>query len=494
MSRLRILAVSVLTVAMLATSIGPAAAIGLGISISLPEVDLAVDLDGLDISLGLDLSAEELAWGGGGPTATMAHVAEAIGADDLHTNGITGQGVGIAIIDTGVADVAGLEDTLRGPDLSLDAPVEGHYGVDDYGHGTHLAGLIASDRPDARGIAPDASLLSLKVGAGNGAVDVSQRVAAIDWVVQHRDEHVIRVLVLSYGTDGTQDPQLDPLSHAVEVAWDHGIAVVVAVGNHGQSSDPVVNPATNPNVIAVGAVDTRATTTTLDDRVPAFSAPGTPERRPDVFAPGVGIESLGAPGGYLDQTYPAARRDSQLFRGNGSSQAAAIVGGAAALLLQARPDLSPDDVKAVLARSATRLDNMLTGQGVIDLPRAVATPAVLTGQDHPASTGTGSLEGARGSTHLGEADDLLAGEVDVFGQPFDSSAWAQAATAGTSWQDGVWNGTRWAGTDWADGRLAAVPWDGSTWNGWSWHGWSWHGWSWHGWSWHGWSWHAQGWE
>ena len=303
MSRLRILAVSVLTVAMLATSIGPAAAIGLGISISLPEVDLAVDLDGLDISLGLDLSAEELAWGGGGPTATMAHVAEAIGADDLHTNGITGQGVGIAIIDTGVADVAGLEDTLRGPDLSLDAPVEGHYGVDDYGHGTHLAGLIASDRPDARGIAPDASLLSLKVGAGNGAVDVSQTVAAIDWVVQHRDEHDIRVLVLAYGTDGTQDPQLDPLSHAVEVAWDHGIAVVVAVGNHGESSDPVVNPATNPNVIAVGAVDTHGSTRYSHWNPLSFSARGDGHRNPDILAPGSSLASLRVPGSFLDQAY-----------------------------------------------------------------------------------------------------------------------------------------------------------------------------------------------
>ena len=433
-------------------------------------------------------AAEAVGWEVEGTTATLDHVARATGADKAHSDGLTGQGVGVALIDTGVAPVEGLTDVWHGPDLSLDSQAEDAHHLDVYGHGTHLAGIITSDRPDALGLAPDATLLSLKVGAYNGAVDVSQVIAAIDWVVQHREEHDIRVLVLAYGTDSTQDPRVDPLSHAVEVAWRNGITVVVGAGNHGATTPRLANPATNPYVIAVGAVDTQGTRRVADDTVPAFSAAGTTDRGVDLLAPGVGIVSARVPGGYLDTAYPDARQDGALFRGNGTSQAAAVVGGAAALLLSADPSLSPDDVKARLVQGSSH------GTHVPTLSVKGALESTATGlQLHPPSTGTGSLEAARGSLHL-TADLVLEGEVDIHGVAFDSATWAADALAGTSWDGGTWNETQWTGWGWNGWGWNGWGWNGAGWHGWGWNGWGWNGQAWNGWGWNGWGWNGWGWN
>jgi serine protease AprX len=128
----------------------------------------------------------------------------------------------------------------------------------------------------------------VKVAASDGAVDVSQIIAALDWTVQHRNDNGmnIRVVNLSFGTDGTQPYQLDPLAHAVESAWRHGLLVVVAVGNGGNLTSTVNNPATDPFVLAVGASDHKGTKDRKDDVVAGFSARGSAARTPDLVAPG----------------------------------------------------------------------------------------------------------------------------------------------------------------------------------------------------------------
>ncbi|CAN5297930.1 hypothetical protein BH23ACT9_BH23ACT9_03990 [soil metagenome] len=439
-------------------------ALVLALTLVVSLLALAVPAEAQELRLGVPVGArsDRTAWSGGTASSSLTHVAQVIGAPQSSLVGPTGAGVGVALIDTGVARVPGLTDIVAGPDLSLDSPFAEAHQLDAYGHGTHLAGIITSDRSDARGMAPDATLVSVKVGAHNGAVDVSQVIAAIDWVVARKADHNIRVLVLAYGTDGVQDPQVDPLAHAVQTAWRHGIVVVVAAGNEGQLRPQMANPATDPYVISVGAIDTFGTNRTNDDSLAAFSAPGTPQRRPDVVAPGVGIVSTSAPGSFIEQTYPAAVRPEGLLRGNGTSQAAAVVGGAAAVLLQERPWLTPDQVKAVLTSTATpvRGGDPGTGSGLVNLHWARTAPAPTSTQTHPTSLGTGTLEGARGSHHLVGDGVILQGEVDIMGQPFDSAAWAQAASAGASWDEGVWNG---------------VQWTGWSWNGWSWNGWSWNG-------------------
>lgn len=435
-------------------------------------------------------SGQGIGWTVEGTNATLAHVADTVDASFLHRDGLTGAGVGIALIDTGVAPVPGLTDVWHGPDLSLDSQADEARHFDAYGHGTHLAGIITSDRPDALGIAPDATLVSLKVGAYDGAVDVSQVIAAIDWVVQHRHEHNIRVLVLAYGTDGTQDPLLDPLSHAVESAWHHGITVVVGAGNTGDTSASLVNPATNPYVIAAGAVDTQGTPRFRDDTVPTFVPSGTSDRGVDVFAPGVGIVSLAVPGGYLDTHYPDARQDGDLFRGNGTSQAAAVVGGAAALMLQHHPDLTPDEVKGRMIGAAAAYPAGPT----LNIWDATYFDESDGPQTWPRSLGTGSLDAARGSSTLSVDGVALTGEQDIHGASFDATTWAVAATAGTSWDSGDWNGTTWTGWGWNGSTWNGWGWNGDGWHGWGWNGWGWNGDGWNGWGWNGWGWNGWGWN
>ena len=276
--------------------------------------------------------------------ASMPHVRGVVGADALWARGYTGRGVGVALIDTGVVPVPGLESSsvVNGPDLSFESQSPGLQHYDTFGHGTHMAGIIAGNGRDGllgltrfRGLAPDARLTSLKVATSDGAVDVSQVVAAVDWVVQHRNDdpkNPIRVLNLSFGTDGVQGYQVDPLTHAVENAWRAGIVVVVSGGNEGPLA-ALNNPAYDPYVLAVGAADTRGTTGTSDDLVPGFSSRGGASRRVDLTAPGRSIASLRDPGSYLDSAWPSARYGDGLFKGSGTSQAAAVVSGGVALLL-----------------------------------------------------------------------------------------------------------------------------------------------------------------
>src|SRR3954470_12016423 len=168
--------------------------------------------------------------------------------------GYTGAGVDVALIDTGVTPVSGLNGPgkiIYGPDLSLESQAPNLRRLDTNGHGTFMAGLIAghdaalsapySDAPASayRGMAPDARIVSVKVGVADGGVDVSQVIAAINWVIQHRNDNGlnIRVLNLSFGTNSLQDYVLDPLAYAAEQAWNKGIVVVAAGGNTGFQAD-----------------------------------------------------------------------------------------------------------------------------------------------------------------------------------------------------------------------------------------------------------------
>ncbi|MDP9386815.1 MAG: S8 family serine peptidase, partial [Actinomycetota bacterium] len=427
-------------------------------------------------------------------------VAEMIGAGAAHRAGLTGRGVDVALIDSGIVPVAGLDDPARvvnGPDLSLDSQNDALRHLDGFGHGTHMAGLIAGRDT---GVAPGARLVNVKVGAADGSVDVSQVIAAIDWVVQHRNDNGmnIRVLNLSLGTDADQPYTLDPLAHAAETAWRAGIVVVAAGGNDGRSVNRLANPASDPFVLAVGATDPNGTVATSDDAAASFSTKGNPRRHVDVLAPGKSVLSLRAPGSFADTVSPGARVGDRLFRGTGTSQAAAITSGAAALLLEQRPTLGPDQVKALLTSTATPVkgSRLMTGGGTINVERALAAPASDARQAFAPSTGTGSLEGARGSSHLVEpaTGAQLVGEQDIMGRPWDGERWAAAATAGSSWSGGTWNGSSWSGSSWSGSSWSGSSWSGSSWSGSSWSGSSWSGSSWSGSSWSGSSWSGSSWS
>ena len=356
------------------------------------------------------------------------------------------------------------------------------------------ADIPAGGEDDAKhfaGVAPGARIVNLKVGTADGAADVSQVIAAIDWAVQHRNSGGlnIRVINLSYGTRSTQSYTIDPLAHAVENAWRHGIVVVTAAGNNGPGT-ALSMPAADPYVIAVGAVDHVGTDTSDDDRVSDFNNTGTPIRRPDLLAPGKSVVSLRTPGSYADRSHPeglvTGDRHQRFFRGSGTSQAAAVVSGAVALLLQQRPKLNPDQVKRLLTSTADRLKSSLDpaqGRGVLDIKGALeaSTPSALwSRQTWIPSTGLGTLEASRGDNQVVDPlnGTVLTGEVDALGQPWDARSWSAASSAGEAWSGGTWNARSWSGADWAGSSWTARSWSSAEWTARSWSGVDWSARSW----------------
>ncbi|WP_170182516.1 S8 family serine peptidase [Blastococcus colisei] len=497
---------------------------------------------------------------------------EVTGASAMWDAGFTGEGVDVAVIDSGTVPVDGFTapgKLVYGPDLSFEVgtPLEN---LDTNGHGTHMAGIIAG-RDDAAtgaysgdssnfvGMAPDARIVSIKVADALGHTDVSQAIAAIDWVVEHGDDNGlnVRVVNMSFGTDGVQSYHLDPLAYAAEQAWHKGIVVVVAVGNEGFGTGRVNNPATDPYVIAVGSNDAKGTADPADDVVSAFSNDGDGTRNPDVVAPGERVVSLRSPNSFLDQEAPAARIGERLFRGSGTSQAAAVVSGAAALLIDQRPDITPDEVKALLMGTATTLPNATArqqGAGLIDLAAAMNAPTPENAvQSYPRSTGAGSLDAARGSVVVEVDGQAVTGEVDVAGKAIgqsnaqnlakgvkervDKQARGHAAAIGrmpahkqareiaklpaaqkakvidalppgqrnkvlaqmpaeeqAALSGVTWSGVTWSGVTWSGVTWSGVTWSGVTWSGVTWSGVTWSGVTWSGVTWSGVTWSGVTWS
>jgi serine protease AprX len=441
-------------------------------------------------------------------------VAKAIGArglwgkKDKSGRNLTGQGVSVAVLDSGVAAVAGLGGAGKvtyGPDLSIEAN-----GVltqqDSYGHGTFMAGIIAgrgatnpsSDLPTAPanvqlGVAPDAKLLALKLATTDGSTDVSQVIAALDWVTQHPvlpDGTRVRVINLSYGTNSTQAYLADPLAAAAENAWRHGIIVVTSAGNNGALTGALTDPAIDPYVIAVGATDSNERTDgwAHDHTIIAsYSDVASTGRHVDLVAPGTSLVSVRDPGSFVDVNNPSGLVSGDvsgaLFRGSGTSQAAAVVSGSVALLLQAYPTLTPDQVKYALTSSADPVNNASPtagGAGTLNLTKALDTASHLTGTDATAasmraaavqgfqsSTGQGSIDAARGGSVLVDAaGNDLSGEIDVQGNPWNPAAWWQATSTLSAWSGGQWLGVTWTGDNWApaSGGLSSSRWSSSRWS------------------------------
>ncbi|MCW2506763.1 MAG: peptidase and in kexin sedolisin [Actinomycetia bacterium] len=434
---------------------------------------------------------------------TISAAVDALGGSTLTSAGYDGKGIGIAMIDTGVAPVAGLTggNVVNGPDLSFESQDPATRYLDRDGHGTHLAGIMVGRRAGdfGGGAAPGAKLTSIKVGSATGAVDVGQVIAGIDWAVAHRSDDPsakIRIIELAYGTDGVQSPQLDPLAHAVESAWRAGIVVVAAGGNSGGATR-LLNPATDPYVIAVGALDTMGTTTLGDDEIADFSSRGDSSRKLDLVVPGRSLLSLRAPGCVADTAFPAARVGSNEFKGSGSSQATALAAGAVALLLDARPTLTPDQVKRLLMRNArpiTSTGAADTGIKAMDLRAARADTGSTTAQTWPKSTGLGTLEGARGTVHVSDGTTELRGESDIFG-PLSTTNWAAAATNTWAWNtSGQWMGRTMTGSGYAAGASGVSSWSGRAWSGRAWSGRAWSESAWASVAWNGAGWSGSGWN
>ena len=317
----------------------------------------------------------------------------AVNADLAHNWGYDGTGVGVAVIDSGVNSVFDL--TVAGSSKSSRIVYSQNFDPsanttsDLYGHGTHVSGIIAGNGGSStcgncdvtfRGIAPNASIINLRVLDANGSATDSTVIAAIQQAIALKSAYNIRVINLSLGRGIFENYTLDPLCQAVEQAWKAGIVVVVAAGNYGRDNSnnnygygTITAPGNDPYVITVGAMKTMGTPTRTDDLIATYSSKGPSMLdqiiKPDIVAPGnLVISDLASSSATLFVNYPQnalpvsyyetnsnQNASSAYYTLSGTSMAAPMVSGAAALLLQQNPSLAPDQVKARLMRSAYKV-------------------------------------------------------------------------------------------------------------------------------------------
>jgi serine protease AprX len=292
------------------------------------------------------------------------------GIDALHREGITGKGVTIAVVDSGLweheslmKDTAGKNRVVARYDALTDV-VDSEV-VDESGHGTHITSIIANSGETTKaglptgtykGVAPDARLVAVKVLDREGFAHVLEIVRAIQWVVDNREKYGIRVLNLSFAQKPRWPYWEDPVDQAAMMAWAGGIAVVAAAGNDGPGLETIGSPGNLPYLITVGAVtDSWTPQTRDDDYIPDFSSRGpTPSGhvKPDVVALGGHMTGLIHPESAIAMEQPEDILLTGEFVSTGSSQASALISGILALLIQLEPDLTPDDLKCKLITSA----------------------------------------------------------------------------------------------------------------------------------------------
>ena len=299
--------------------------------------------------------------------------------------GYDGTGIGVAVIDSGITDIPDLHNGKVYRVVYSQDFVTGASAVDVYGHGSHVAGIIGGNGKNStgpsfsytfKGIAPNVNLINLRVLDQNGQGSDSKVIAAINKAISLKSQYNIRVINLSLGRPVYESYTLDPLCQAVEQAWRAGIVVVVAAGNQGRNNSAgtsgygtITAPGNDPYVITVGAMKTMGTPSRGDDQIASYSSKGPTLYdhvvKPDLVAPGNRIISLYTAGLALNKLYPGneiphslyvtngdTSPSSTYYRLSGTSMAAPMVSGTAALMLQQNPALTPDQVKARLMKTA----------------------------------------------------------------------------------------------------------------------------------------------
>jgi len=329
---------------------------------------------------------------------------------------VNGQGIGVAVLDTGVSAHAALKNVVANVSF-----VSGNTKVvDEYGHGTHVAGIIGGSASAASkvtslytgGIAPGVQIVNVRVLGPDGTGLTSDVIAGIEWVLTNRARYNIRVMNLSLGHPVTEPAATDPLCLEVAKAASAGIVVVVSAGNAGKAASgaPVLggiaSPGNSPYALTVGALNTWQTTNRSDDSVTTYSSRGPTKYdlavKPDLVAPGNKIVSLEANGSSLSVDYSvlhvAGSGTNAYMRMSGTSMATPMVSGGVALLLQGTPGLNPAQVKIALQSGASYLpDAGLMGGGAGSVNFWEARKTTANGLTSLLGRITGSLLGPTGA-------------------------------------------------------------------------------------------------
>jgi serine protease AprX len=473
-----------------------------GVEALIPAViePLLAALPGITVTPNVSVNVQSTPPVSTGPHTPSDAFLQQTGATQLAADGDTGQGVTVAVMDTGIDDLPDFAGRLIG---GVDLTGENDPFQDDYGHGTFVAGLIAGDGASSNGQysgeAPGANLVSIKVAGASGQTNLATLILGLQWAVLNKAIYNIKVLNLSLGYHSDQSTVINPLDQAVQVAWDSGITVVVSAGNAGPFNGTILSPGDDPLVITVGALDDMAQSSVADDEMTNFSSvgPTTPDGwvKPDLVTSGRSVVSLAAPGSTIYNEFPSARIGSANFVGSGTSFSAAITSGAAALVLADNPGLTPDQVKARLLGTTNPgpVGNpFVDGHGALN-----AYAAATSGPMDFNQSALDLIPVLPGSTvslsPTSNPDDTWNPNL------WSGVSWDQAASTGWSWNGYSWNGGDWTGWAWNDTAWNSSAWDGAAWNGSDWTGWAWNdsAWAgsvWDGTAWTGWAWNSSAWS
>jgi len=398
---------------------------------------------GLLVAEDRTLHATGLDAAGGSPDA--AALRGTLGLSSPGTAGSAdGTGVGVALVDTGVADVPALAGVLLG---HIDATHGGgrltSRGDDRFGHGTFLAGLVTQ-------VAPGARLLDVRVADGDGDTRLSQVLRGLQAVADQGDALGVRVVSLALASPSLVPSALDPLALALEALWERGYTVVVPAGNDGPGAGSLASPGTDPVLLSVGGLDQVGTSAHADDAVAVWSGRGQSEEGatgPALVAPGAHLVGLRAPGSVIDVAHPGSRVGADGFLGSGTSMATAVTAGAAAVLLQAAPQLEPAGVAGVLTASAyagpALADPAAAGSGGLDVGAALALAA--TG-DVPAWMTPDPVRAGRWGDI---ARALRHHDLSPLARSWAARSWAARSWAARSWAARSWAARSWAARSWA---------------------------------------------
>jgi len=461
-----------------------------GVLASIPTVAATVlnALPGIVVTPDAQVSLEDVPESTG-PHAPSDAFLDQTGASRLAAQGDTGQGVTVAVVDTGIDQLPDFSGRLIG---GVDLTGGGNPFQDDYGHGTFVAGLIAGDGASSNGQysgeAPGANLVSIKVAGTNGLTDLGTIIQGLQWAVDHQGLYQIKVLNLSLGFQPDESTLINPLDLAVSAVWNAGITVVASAGNAGPFNGTILSPGDDPLVITVGALDDMgaATDSTTGDEMTNFSGvgPTSPDGwvKPDLVTSGRSVVSLAAPGSTLVSEYPSAQIGTANFTGSGTSFSTAITSGAVALVLADNPGLTPDQVKARLLGNTNPgpIGNpFVDGHGALNVYAAATSGPMNLNQSGlvlPALAGLPvSLSSARPIDTWNAAlwSGLTPGQLPSNGWTWAGMAWNGAAWNGWAWGGVAWNRWAWGGAYWN-----SVSWNGSAWDGTPWAGSAWNGAAW----------------
>jgi serine protease AprX len=362
----------------------------------------------------------------------------------------------IAIVDSGIdatrPEFAGrIAASVNLTSLPGNSPGDGR------GHGTFVAGIAAASMQGKNGAAPGAKIVSLDVMDDQGMARTSDVIAAADWILANKAKYGIRVANFSLHSSVANSFRFDPLDKAVEKLWFNNVVVVVASGNYGNANGPSgvpYAPGNDPFVITVGASDTGKSVSTNDDVAAPWSAYGYTLdgfAKPDLAAPGRFMVGPVPVGSTLYTERPDHVVEPGYMELSGTSFAAPIVSGVAALILGRHPEYTPDQVKGALmvgAKPMPTASNLSEGVGEVNAGRSIDT----LNPPNPNKALNAFI-----------VTDPIGG-----GRVFDAASWAATAKANASWADASWADASWASASWSAASWADASWSDASWASASW--------------------------